>query len=60
VVIKGENHHVLEALQFTHAGKVDCIYFLRHLGELDSGRLSLDEARCAGRVVAPMPQTLAS
>ncbi|MGH9894494.1 MAG: DNA methyltransferase, partial [bacterium] len=26
VVIKGENHHVLEALQFTHAGKVDCIY----------------------------------
>ena len=26
VVIKGENHHVLEALQFTHSGKVDCIY----------------------------------
>jgi len=26
VVIKGENHHVLEALQFTHAGKIDCIY----------------------------------
>ena len=26
VVIKGENHHVLEALQFTHAGRVDCIY----------------------------------
>ncbi len=26
VVIKGENHHVLQALQFTHAGKVDCIY----------------------------------
>lgn len=26
VVIKGENHHVLEAMQFTHAGKVDCIY----------------------------------
>lgn len=26
VVIKGENHHVLEALQFSHAGKVDCIY----------------------------------
>ncbi len=26
VVIKGENHHTLEALQFTHAGKVDCIY----------------------------------
>lgn len=26
VVIKGENHHVLEALQFTHTGKVDCIY----------------------------------
>lgn len=25
-VIKGENHHVLEALRFTHAGKVDCIY----------------------------------
>lgn len=26
LVIKGENHHVLEALQFSHAGKVDCIY----------------------------------
>lgn len=26
VVIKGENYHVLEALQFTHLGKVDCIY----------------------------------
>jgi len=26
VVIKGENHHVLEALQFTHAGKIDCVY----------------------------------
>ena len=26
IVIKGENHHVLEALQFTHAGKFDCIY----------------------------------
>ena len=26
VVIKGENYHVLQALQFTHAGKVDCIY----------------------------------
>lgn len=26
VVIKGENHHVLEALQFTHAGRIDCIY----------------------------------
>jgi adenine-specific DNA-methyltransferase len=26
VVIKGENHHVLEALQFAHTGKVDCIY----------------------------------
>jgi len=26
VVIKGENHHVLEALQFTQAGKIDCIY----------------------------------
>jgi adenine-specific DNA-methyltransferase len=26
VVINGENHHVLEALQFTHAGKIDCIY----------------------------------
>jgi ankyrin repeat protein len=26
IVIKGENHHVLEALQFTHAGKVDCVY----------------------------------
>lgn len=25
-VIKGENHHALEALQFTHAGKIDCIY----------------------------------
>ncbi len=26
VVVKGENHHVLQALQFSHAGKVDCIY----------------------------------
>lgn len=26
IVINGENHHVLEALRFTHAGKVDCIY----------------------------------
>jgi len=26
LVIKGENHHVLEALQFTHAGTVGCIY----------------------------------
>ena len=26
MVVKGENHHVLSALQFTHAGKVDCIY----------------------------------
>ena len=26
VVIKGENHHVLQALQFSHTGKVDCIY----------------------------------
>jgi adenine-specific DNA-methyltransferase len=26
VVINGENYHVLEALQFTHAEKVDCIY----------------------------------
>jgi len=26
VVVKGENHHVLEALRFTHAGRVDCIY----------------------------------
>lgn len=26
VVIKGENHHVLEALHFTHAGQIDCIY----------------------------------
>jgi adenine-specific DNA-methyltransferase len=26
IVISGENHHALEALQFTHAGKVDCIY----------------------------------
>lgn len=26
VVINSENHHALEALQFTHAGKVDCIY----------------------------------
>lgn len=26
IVINGENHHVLEAIQFTHAGKVDCIY----------------------------------
>lgn len=26
VVINGENHHALEALRFTHAGQVDCIY----------------------------------
>lgn len=26
VVIKGENHHALEALRFTHAGTIDCIY----------------------------------
>ena len=26
VVIKGENHHVLELLRFSHAGKIDCIY----------------------------------
>lgn len=26
VVVKGENYHVLQALQFTHAGKIDCIY----------------------------------
>jgi adenine-specific DNA-methyltransferase len=26
VVIKGENYHALQALRFTHAGKVDCIY----------------------------------
>ena len=26
LVIKGENHHVLQALQFSHEGKVDCIY----------------------------------
>lgn len=26
VVINAENHHALEALQFTHAGRVDCIY----------------------------------
>src|SRR5690606_25289810 len=26
VLIKGENHHVLEALRFSHAGKVDAIY----------------------------------
>ena len=26
IVVKGENYHVLEALQFTHLGKVDCIY----------------------------------
>lgn len=26
VVIEGENYHVLEALQFSHEGKVDCIY----------------------------------
>jgi adenine-specific DNA-methyltransferase len=25
-VINAENHHALEMLQFTHAGKVDCIY----------------------------------
>jgi len=26
LIVNGENHHVLEALQFTHARKVDCIY----------------------------------
>ncbi len=26
VVINGENHHALEALAFSHAGKVNCIY----------------------------------
>ncbi|MFN8519589.1 MAG: site-specific DNA-methyltransferase [Chloroflexota bacterium] len=26
VVINGENHHALDALRFTHAGKIDCIY----------------------------------
>ena len=26
LVVNGENHHALEALRFTHAGKVDCIY----------------------------------
>ncbi len=26
IVIKGENHHALEALEFTHTHKVDCIY----------------------------------
>ncbi len=26
VVIKGENYHALEALRFSHAGRVDCIY----------------------------------
>jgi adenine-specific DNA-methyltransferase len=26
IVIKGENHHVLEAMKFTHSGKIDCIY----------------------------------
>jgi adenine-specific DNA-methyltransferase len=26
VVINGENHHALEALRFTHAGRIDCIY----------------------------------
>lgn len=26
VVINGENHHVLEALRFSHTGGIDCIY----------------------------------
>ena len=26
VVIKGENYHTLEALRFSHASKIDCIY----------------------------------
>lgn len=26
IIVNAENHHALEALQFTHAGKVDCIY----------------------------------
>ncbi len=33
VVIKGENHHVLEALQFTHSGKIDCVYIHTRNGE---------------------------
>ncbi|WP_371629719.1 site-specific DNA-methyltransferase [Streptomyces sp. NBC_00341] len=26
LVINGENHHVLQALRYTHVGKIDCIY----------------------------------
>ncbi|MCY3923857.1 MAG: DNA methyltransferase [Chloroflexi bacterium] len=26
IVTKGENYHVLEALRFSHAGKIDCVY----------------------------------
>ena len=26
VVVKGENYHVLEAMEFTHSGRIDCIY----------------------------------
>lgn len=26
IIIKGENYHALEALRFSHAGKIDCIY----------------------------------
>ena len=26
IIVNAENHHALEALQFTHAGRVDCIY----------------------------------
>lgn len=26
IVINGENYHALQALEFTHAGKVDCVY----------------------------------
>ena len=26
IVVKGENYHVLEAMQFTHPGRIDCIY----------------------------------
>ena len=26
IVVKGKNYHVLEAMQFTHPGKIDCVY----------------------------------
>ena len=43
LVINGENHHVLQALRFSHTGKVDCVY-------LDPPYNNWSRCRC--RVVA--------